>query len=369
MTNTERLRVLMLCGQLGAGGAPKVVLNVTKHLLRSVDEVAIGYFGGRDELVPEFTELGVSVVRLGDGTGYSGVLSSLWRLISAYRPTVIHTHMVSAHSWGRVFGRLRGIPVVSTIHTTYTNRSVAARALDLSTSSFASVNVAVSNAVAASLPLYFGLGARSAIVHNCIDPEDLRSKGEVSWNDAEWNTDLLRNQPIIANVTRFDPKKRKEDLIRALPEILEEFPHTAVVLTGWGGHRRHVENVARSLGVEEHTYFVGNVSNPYSVYRHADIVALPSVSEGFSIGVLEAMAFAKPIVATDIPPFREALGAEYPLVPTRDPAALAEEIRRYLRNPKRAETAGAEARERVERMFSGQSAAESYLSIYEATNL
>ena len=368
MTSTERPRVLMLCGQLGAGGAPKVVLNVTKHLLGSVDEIAVGYLGGRDDLVSDFAELGVPVTRLGNGAGDPGVSTSLWGLISAYRPTVIHSHMTSADSWARVLGRLRGIPVVSTIHTTYFNRSIAARGLDLSTSFLASVNVSVSNSVAASLPPYFGVNARSAIVHNCIDPDDLRSKGDVSWNSVEWNAGISRDQPIIANVTRFDPKKRKEDLVRALPEILEEFPRAAVVLTGWGNHRCHVENVARSLGVEKRTYFVGNVPNPYSVYRHADIVALPSVSEGFSISVLEAMAFAKPIVATDIPPFREALGEEYPLVPVRTPSALAEEIRRYLRDPERAETAGTKVRERVERMFSGRSAAESYLDIYRSVS-
>jgi glycosyltransferase involved in cell wall biosynthesis len=276
--------------------------------------------------------------------------------------------MISAATWGRVVGRLRSVPVVSTIHTTYTNRPATARVLDLSTSVFPDVNVSVSRSVAASLPPYFGLGARSEVVHNCVDPDEIRALGDVSWTETEWTDGIDKSWPIVANVTRFDPKKRKVDLVRALPTVHETFPNTVVVLTGWGPRRRHVEEVARSLDVEESVWFVGHVSNPYTVYRHSDIVALPSISEGFSIGILEAMSFAKPIVATDIPPFREALGPQYPLVPTRNPGALAEVITSCLSASERADKLGRIARERVETQFSGRSAAQSYLDIYRSVS-
>ena len=366
MSDTERMRILILSGQLGEGGAPKVILNVVKHLRHAVDDITVGYLSGRGDLASEFAAIDIPVVRLGDGVTDPDMPLSLWRLISTYRPTVLHTHMVSAAGLGRVIGRLRGIPVVSTIHTSYGNRSAPARALDLSTSFLPAANVSVSNAVAASLPSSFGIGAKSEIIHNCVDTEDLRTKGAVPWDDVSWNEGISQDQPIIANVSRFDPKKRKADLVRALPSIQEEFPDAAVVLTGWGEHRRHVEQVVSSLGVEEDVFFVGHVQNPYSVYHHADVVAFPSLSEGFSIGMLEAMTFGKPIVATEIPPFREALGAEHPLVPPSDPPALADAVRRYLRDPEQARRAGERAKERVERNFSGRAAAQAYLAVYNA---
>ena len=366
MSDTEQMRILMLSGQLGEGGAPKVILNVAKHLRHAVDDIVVGYLSGRGELASEFADLDVPVVRLGDGVADPDMPLSLWRLISTYRPTVLHTHMVSAAVWGRVVGRLRGIPVVSTIHTSYGNRSAPARALDLSTSFLPAANVSVSNAVAASLPSSFGIGARSEIVHNCVDTEDLRTKGDVPWENVAWNEGISEEQPIIANVSRFDPKKRKADLVRALPFVHEEFPDAVVVLTGWGEHRGHVEEVVSSLGLEDDVFFVGHVRNPYSVYHHADVVAFPSSSEGFSIGMLEAMAFAKPIVATDIPPFREALGAEYPLVPPSDPPRIADAVSQYLRDPEQAQRAGERVKERVEQNFSGRAAARAYLEVYNA---
>jgi glycosyltransferase involved in cell wall biosynthesis len=233
MTSTDRQRVLMLSEHLNSSGSPRVALNVAKHLVGSVKEVAMGYLWGSDALVSEFEDAGVSTVRLGDRFGDPTVLRSLWDLISAYRPTLVHTHMIPASWCGRVVGRLRGVPVVSTIHTPYDDRSLPARGLDLSTSSLPAVNVAVSNAVADSFPPYFGIGTRSAVVHNCIDVEELRARGTVAWEDLEWNEGLSKEQPIVANVARFDPKKRKSDLVRALPVVLEEFPETIVVLTGW----------------------------------------------------------------------------------------------------------------------------------------
>jgi len=366
MARVIRIRLLMLSGQLGAGGAPKVVLNIARHLPKSVDDMIVGYLGGRDDIVSSFEDLGVRVVRLGDGMRDPSGPGALWRLVSTYEPTIIHTHMISAATWGRIIGRLRGIPVVSTIHTAYDNRPLVARMLDLSTSALPAANAPVSNSVADSLPPYFGLGSRSKVVHNCVDTEEIRASGDIPWSSTEWTDDIDESQPIIVNVTRFDPKKRKVDLVRALPVIQEAFPNAVVVLTGWGPRRRHVEDVARSLGVDDSVAFVGHVPNPYTVYQHSDVVALPSTSEGFSIGVLEAMAFGKPIAATDIPPFREALGSEYPLVPTRAPNALAEAIISYLEDSKRASELGAIARERVERRFSGRVAARSYLDIYRS---
>ncbi|MDT3435478.1 glycosyltransferase [Haloarcula sp. 1CSR25-25] len=366
MVNADQQRVLMLCGQLGAGGAPKVVLNLTKHLVPEVDDVAIAYLGGRDDLVPAFAEHDIPVTRLGEGSNELGILTSLWRLIHDFRPTVIHTHMISAACLGRVVGRIRKIPVISTLHTSYANRSKAAKLLDFSTSFFSTANVSVSSSVEATLPSYFGLGARSVVIHNCVDPDDLRKQGNVTWEEAVWNDGISKSQPIIANVTRFDPKKRKGDLVRALPAIHREFPDAALVLTGWGPHQKHVEEIAQTEGVKQNTFFVGEVPNPYSVYRHSDIVAFPSISEGFSIGILEAMAFGKPIVATEIPPFREALGEDYPLVPPCDPSALAKGICRFLREPEYATKLSEHLREHVEREFSGQKAAQSYLDVYQS---
>jgi glycosyltransferase involved in cell wall biosynthesis len=223
--------------------------------------------------------------------------------------------------------------------------------------------------VAKSFPFYFGVNTPSTVVHNCVDTEELRGQGEVAWEDVEWNDDTSKDQPIVANVARFDPKKRKADLVRALPAILEEIPNVVVVLTGWGADRSQVEGVVHSLGVQESVVFTGDIPNPYSVYRHADIVALPSVSEGFSISMLEAMAFGKPIVATDIPPFREALGPDYRLVPPRSPKAIASEIKRYLKDPEQAKRTGEAVANRVEKEFSGRAAAQSYLEVYESIGI
>lgn len=252
------------------------------------------------------------------------------------------------------------------MHNVYAERSLGARVLDYPTSHLCTAIVSVSRAVQESLPSSFGLGAESTVIHNCIDVPTVQRRGDVSWEDCSWTAGIPPEVPVVACVARLSEKKGQHHLVRAFPRVLSRFPEAVLVLIGWGERKALLRELAEDLGVSERTFFLGKVDNPYSVYRNADIVAFPSRFEGFSIGMLEAMAFEKPIVATDIAPFREALGPDHKLVPTDDPAALAERIRSYLDDPKAARADAVAARERVERRFSGPVAAKKHHRLYQS---
>lgn len=356
----------MLSGQLGAGGVPKVVFNVCRHLRGDVEALRVAYLGGNDDSVPAFRIDGITVSRLGSGFPDRGLPRSLAHEIARFEPDVIHTHMASAGCLGRVVGRRYDMPVVSTMHNVYSERSIGARALDYPTSPLCEAVVSVSRAVENSLPRSFALGARSTVIHNCIDVPAVRAQGDVSWEDAPWTEGIPRNGPVVASVARLSEKKGQHHLIRAFPRVLAEHPDAVLVLTGWGERKATLEVLARSVGVAESTYFLGKVENPYSVFGNADIVAFPSRFEGFSIGMLEAMALEKPIVASDIGPFREALGPDHELVPVGDDTALADRISWYLDHPRRAADDATAARERVETRFSGPVAAEKHRQLYRS---
>jgi len=361
-----RIRLLMLSGQLGAGGVPKVVLNVARHLHADVEALQVAYLGGNDDSVPEFRAEGLAVERLGPGFPDRRLPRSLARAIARFEPDVVHTHMASAGCLGRLVSRRYGVPVVSTMHNVYTERSLGARALDYPTSPLCAAVVSVSRAVERSLPRSFAPGVRSTVIHNCIDVPAVRARAALPWEDAPWTEGIPREGPIVASVARLSEKKGQHHLLRAFPQVLAEHPDATLVLTGWGERKATLEALARSVGVAESTYFLGKVDNPYSVLGNADVVAFPSRFEGFSIGMLEAMALGKPIVASDIGPFREALGPDQELVPVGEERALAERIAWYLDHPRRAAEDGTTARERVEAHFSGPVAAEKHRRLYRS---
>lgn len=356
------MEVLMLSGELGAGGAPRVIYQVTRHLPSDID-TTVAYLGGRDDLTPKFESIGVPVVRLGEDPLSLSSVRGVHRLLGDRSPDIVHTHMMSAGLFGRPLAALHGIPAVHTVHTNYRMRPPAARYLDALAAPFGRCAVCVSKSVEDSLPAYYR--SETAVVYNCIDPADVRREGKSTWADLDWTTGLDRDAPVVANVARYDPKKRRRDLVEGFERVVTDHPDAQLVLTGRRDERQtRLADLARERGIAENVFFVGFVENPQSVYHHADVIAFPSESEGFSIGMLEAMAHGRPIVATDIPAFVEALGEEYPgLVPVRSPPELGAMIGDLLADDRRRERAIDVISTRI-RSFSGAVAANEYAELY-----
>jgi len=356
--------VLMLSGELGAGGAPRVVHQIARHLPSDID-TTVAYLGGRDDLTEKFERMDVPVVRIAEEPLSFASVRGLNRLLCERSPDIVHTHMVSAGLLGRPLAALHGVPAVHTVHTNYRMRPPPARYMDVVSAPFGRVAVCVSESVEASLPAYYRSERR--IVHNCIDAVDVRREGESDWEDLGWTGNLDPDSPVVANVARYDPKKRRRDLVAGFERVVVDHPDAQLVLTGRRDERQiQLAELARERGIADNVHFVGFVDNPQTVYHHADVIAFSSESEGFSIGMLEAMAHARPIVATDIPAFVEALGEDYPgLAPVRSPPELGAVLSEAIGNERRQGELVDVISTRI-RSFSGAVAADAYAEIYRA---
>jgi polysaccharide biosynthesis protein PelF len=103
----------------------------------------------------------------------------------------------------------------------------------------------------------------------------------------------------------------------------------------------------KQLKLEENFILAGHHPNPSEIYNEGDISVLSSISEGFPYTVIESMACARPVVATDVGGVREALEGFGIIVRPRDPKALAEGIIKLLTDHELRETLGRRAREEV----------------------
>ncbi|WP_214106097.1 glycosyltransferase [Acrocarpospora catenulata] len=108
------------------------------------------------------------------------------------------------------------------------------------------------------------------------------------------------DRPTILFVGRLDEEKRLEELVRALPLVVNEVD-AQVVLVGAGNRREALERLAARIGVGERVRFLGFVPDADlpQVYSTADVFAMPGVAELQSIATLEAMASGLPVVAAD----------------------------------------------------------------------
>lgn len=114
------------------------------------------------------------------------------------------------------------------------------------------------------------------------------------------------DMPVILYLGRLDEGKGLFDLLDAHSKLCQS-RQIMLRLVGDGGATDDLREYARTLGTREQVEFVGVVphSRVQEYYRSADVYCLPSYSEGFPLGNIEAMACGTPVVSTDIAPIRE----------------------------------------------------------------
>ena len=143
-----------------------------------------------------------------------------------------------------------------------------------------------------------------------------------------------RGAPVLVSVGRLHSQKNYETLLRAFAEFTSKRDAFLIIL-GEGEMRPQLEALRSSLGLEERVDMPGFVRNPMAYMGRADLFVLSSRYEGFANVIIEAMLCGCPVVSTDFPGVREALGdSEFGLIsPVGDPHALAANIAAMVDSP------------------------------------
>ncbi len=160
---------------------------------------------------------------------------------------------------------------------------------------------------------------------------------------------------IILVPGRLDPKKGQDDAIRALAQLkATPRPHLALAGTetaGEPGEEARLRELARAAGVASRVHWLGHRLDVPALLRQATLVCVPSHAETFGLVLLEAMAAAAPLVATQSGGAPEVAGDAAAWVPPRDPAALAAALDALLADATRRRQLAARGRARVEAHF------------------
>jgi glycosyltransferase involved in cell wall biosynthesis len=174
----------------------------------------------------------------------------------------------------------------------------------------------------------------------------------------------------IGCVARLEEQKGHRFLLQALallnddPEFTYNFK---AILVGDGRLRKSLEEDAAALGVAACTVFLGTRQNIAEILRALDIYVMPSLWEGLSIAMLEAMSASLPVVISNVGGVSQVIGNnEYGVhVPPGDAAELAKAIRSLIEEPQRRAVLGARARQRVLDKFSMTAMLRALTQIYE----
>jgi glycosyltransferase involved in cell wall biosynthesis len=167
-------------------------------------------------------------------------------------------------------------------------------------------------------------------------------------------------------VGRLVKEKGCDYFLRAAKEVLRKFPDTKFALVGEGPERPGLEKLAHELRIENSVLFYGHRTDMPSIYAGFDICVLPSFVEGMPMTVLEAMAAAKPVIATGVGQIPELVESETSglLVDPGNIDQLSGALAKLLADPTIGWKMGEQGRQRARKFFSADTMARGYLALY-----
>jgi sugar transferase (PEP-CTERM/EpsH1 system associated) len=171
----------------------------------------------------------------------------------------------------------------------------------------------------------------------------------------------------VGTVGRLDPVKHQAALVRALASLRPSYPHLRLLIVGDGPERVPLASLAQSLGMADAVEFTGPRLDIEDSLRRMDVFVLPSINEGISNTILEAMATGLPVVAGRVGGNPELVvdGVTGTLYDPGDGGGLVSAVSSYLADPDRRRQHGRAGRERVVQNFSLEAMVQRYQALYE----
>jgi glycosyltransferase involved in cell wall biosynthesis len=202
------------------------------------------------------------------------------------------------------------------------------------------------------------------VIHNStVLPDGVTEDAKAS---ARTDLGVDADAKVVGTVARLCPGKGIDCLMKAAVEVCRKRPEAVFLVAGDGDLRPDFELAAENLGLGDRFRFLGFREDVHKVFLASDVFSLPSWGEGHPLSVLEAMAFARPVVATRVAGIVEAVtdGVTGLLVPRDGAADLAEAVLRLLDSPDDAGEMGRMGRIKVEAEFSIARTLEATRAVY-----
>lgn len=301
-------------------------------------------------LAAEAVAMGVPVSACGKRRGLDP--RALWRArraVARHRTEVLHTHNAMAHYQAVLACAGLGVRcVVNSRHSMSSNRRAPRlewlyrRALRRTDAVVAVCEAASADAVALGIVP----AEKARVVRNGIPVESFAAANPAMHRRLCALLGVPAGARIVGTVGRLTPIKDQASLIGAFARVHARLPDAVLVLVGDGASRAALEHCAREAGVAAAVHFLGARDDVRELLQGFDLFVLCSLSEAYSMALLEASASALPIVATDVGGNGEIVhpGRTGWLVPVHAPSALADAMGEALLQVDVARRYGAAAR-------------------------
>ncbi len=361
------LKVLFVIWSLERGGAERFLVALLKHIDQTKIKPVVCCLNWKGKWSEEVEAAGIEIIALNKKSGLDlGAFIKLFKLIKTGNFQIVNTHLWTADVMGRVAAFMAKTPVViSTAQNVDVWKTWWHRLIDKILSFKTDRLIAVSEAVKKYYHQKVGIPSEKIIyIPNAVEVEKYSRTVDVKYLYNEF--DLKEQDFILACIGRLTHQKGQAYLLEALHFLRVKYPNLRVLFVGDGEDREKLESMVKQLEIMDLVRFVGYRNDINQILKFSHSLILPSLFEGLPLCVLEAMAAAKPIIATNIGGVDELLvdNESGIIVEPQDPGALTKAIEKLMLLPDQGQQMGLRAQKVVIDKFSIELAARETVELF-----
>jgi glycosyltransferase involved in cell wall biosynthesis len=361
------MNILLLTTHLDTGGITSYLFSLAKSLKKRGHAVFIASSGGNR--VARFTEQGIIFIpipiRTKSELNLFKLLPScriLERHIREKQIDIIHANTRVTQVLADLTGKRTGVPFVSTCHGFFKPKFFRKRFPCLG-----SKVIAISDSVKRHLKDDFAVSEDTiSLVYSGVDTEGLKLENPKS-RQAVRKEFGLGNGSIVGIVARLSDVKGHVFLIQAFKSVVSRVPDAQLFIVGEGKMESILRRMVTELDISNSVFFFPEVKNVREAYYAMDIFVMPSLNEGLGLGLMEAMAWGKPVIGSAVGGIVNLItdGKNGLLVKPADSGGLANAIVKLIHAPDLASTLGNNARIFITENFSLEKMANGTERVYE----
>lgn len=295
------MKVLFLARYLNASGVTTHMLTLGKGMIEKGHEVKIITGGipksnekqvtsliNNSKVKVEFNgfpkERGNKFIEL---FRYLTTIPKTLIMIRKFKPDLIHVHWPVTSYIADIYRKIFKVPVIQTFHTDRNPKSILHKKADKV--------IAISSELEFEMLNKFDYKMYEVTkIFNGVDESNFQKNQELQ-KETKKNLGILSNEIIISYVGAITPQKGIDILCKAIKELNNK--NIKLIITGSGDHK-WLKNIVNDINLQNQVIILP-FQDPYNIYNISDIFVLPSLKEGFSLVVIEAMLMGVPVIRSN----------------------------------------------------------------------
>ena len=295
------MKILHITYDMRIGGTEMVIKNLIEA--NTDDSIDMSIFCIESPLGPWGEQLKQSGIHVKEKSRQPGFDVKLIKAIRSHikenQIDILHCHQYTPWVYGTIAAAFTNAKVIFTEHGRFypDSSNWKRKFVNPILCKLTSVITAISQATKEALVTYeFIPKDRIEVVYNGISP---LVPNQAATARLEAQLSLPKNALVFGTVARLDPIKNQKMLIKAFGNIQEALPNAYLLIVGDGELMNDLKALVEQLNLNTKVIFTGYKSNPTNFLAIMDVFLLPSLSEGTSITLLEAMSIGKPCIVTN----------------------------------------------------------------------